>query len=226
MSVTQELTHATELLRWTVDEAVVAELAPWARRDPELLRREFDGMDRHFPRWLVVATDQKRPLFCAVCTLPVVPTAGRCRCVRCGRAVRAGGIAWSGLLPALARQEPAFAERRRALAEAGFEMVRVGGHEYLLVPLVALLPDEWPNREPEIRFAPSWLEALNIPLSSGAHHVIQGGRACLYAYNQWQAAPLYEVIQQRVVNHVASLLKIAAGQPPALAFNQRREAVR
>lgn len=226
MSVAQELTHADLVYRWTVDEEVVATLAPWARRSPDTLGAELDEMARHFPHWLVVASDGGRPLVCVACRIPIVPSDGACRCVRCGRTVRATGIAWSGILPALARREPVFAGRRRALAEAGFEEVRAGGYEYLLVPLVARLPDEWPNREPEIRYPPRWLEALELPLSSGAHHVIQQGRACLYAYNQWRAAPLYEVIQQRVVNHVASLLKISAGHPPAVAFNQRLEGLR
>ena len=30
--------------------------------------------------------------------------------------------------------------------------------------------------------------------------------------------PIHAVLQQRVVNHLASLLKIAAGQPPQQAF--------
>jgi hypothetical protein len=68
-----------------------------------------------------------------------------------------------------------------------------------------------------VRSAGRWLDALGLPRGSAAHHLV-GGQACLYAYGQWQATPIHAVLQQRVVNHLASLLKIAAGQRPERAF--------
>jgi hypothetical protein len=69
-----------------------------------------------------------------------------------------------------------------------------------------------------VRYAPRWLDALGLPPNSGAHHLVQNGRACIFGWGQWTAMPIHAVLQQRMVNHVASLLKVAAGQKPKQAF--------
>ena len=45
------------------------------------------------------------------------------------------------------------------------------------------------------------------------------GRAlCLYAGGQWRSVTMRVVLQQRVVNHLASTLKIGEGLAPVAAF--------
>jgi hypothetical protein len=149
---------------------------------------------------------------------PRTPADGALRCAGCGEPGRADGLIWLGHIPALARPEPAFARRQEALRRAGFAEVAAGGATYLLVPLAVVYPAEWPNEEPAVRYAGRWLDALGLPRASAAHHLVAGGRACLFAWGQWSALPVHAVLQQRVVNHLASLLKVAAGQPPQRAF--------
>jgi hypothetical protein len=140
------------------------------------------------------------------------------RCVRCWEQGQADGLLWLGHIPALARPEPAFLRRQQALQEAGFAEITVGQATYLLIPLTVRYPAEWPNVEPTVRYAPRWLDALRVPRNSAAHHLIQDGRACVFAWGQWTAMPVHAVLQQRMVNHIASLLKVAAGQRPREAF--------
>jgi hypothetical protein len=144
--------------------------------------------------------------------------AGALRCVRCGEAGEVDGLLWLGHLPSLARPERTFQRRREALRRAGFPEVKTDAATFLLVPLMVVYPGEWPNIQPVVRYARRWLDALDLPSSSGVHHLIQGGRACIFSWGQWVAMPVHAVLQQRMVNHVASLLKVAAGQPPQQAF--------
>jgi hypothetical protein len=203
---------------WDVDGAAAARVADWAARAPHLLQADLEGMGSAFPHWLLTGARGGQPAACARCRAPLVPTTGGLRCLRCGSAGQADGLLWMGHLPSLARPEPTFAARRRALRQAGFGEAQVGETVYLLVPLTARYPDEWPNVEPRVRYAHRWLEALGLPRSSAVHHLVQEGRACLYGWGEWQVAPMHSVLQQRVVNHVASLLKVAAGRCPAEAF--------
>jgi hypothetical protein len=203
---------------WPVDTDAAAAIAPWAARAPAALAADLAGMAEYFPHWLLVGSAGGRPLRCQSCMAFLVPTDGATRCPGCGEARPANGLLWVGHLPALARPEPAFARRRAALEAAGFAETMAGGAAYLLVPLVVAYPGEWPNIEPAVRYAGRWLDALGLPRGSAAHHLVGDGQACLFAWGQWSAMPIHAVLQQRVVNHVASLLKIAAGQPPAQAF--------
>ncbi len=213
---------------WTVDPAAVAKVAPWAARMPEVLAQDLAGMAQYFPHWFLAASTRGQPARCArrACQgAPLVPSAkspcgteGALRCARCGTAGEADGLLWLGHIPSLARPELAFQRRRKALQRAGFPEVVAGEAVYLLVPLMLVYPDEWPNVQPVVRYARRWLDALDLPRSSGAHHLIQGGRACIFSWGQWTAMPVHAVLQERMANHVASLLKVAAGQRPRQAF--------
>jgi hypothetical protein len=202
---------------WPVDTNAAAAAVPWAARAPVALAADLAGMAEYFPHWLLVGAAGGRALRCQRCMAFLVPTGGAIRCPGCGDQQTASGLLWIGHLPALARPEPAFARRRAALQAAGYAEA-AGDVAYLLVPLVVAYPDEWPNVEPSVRYAGRWLDALGLPRGSAAHHLVAGGQACLFAWGQWSAQPIHAVLQQRVVNHVASLLKIAAGQSPAQAF--------
>lgn len=218
MTITHHTTLGGQEVSWQVDPAACASASRWAARRPEALRADLEGMAEFFPHWILVGAQGGRPARCAGCQELLAPREGQLRCLSCARAGAADGLIWLGQIPALVRPEPRFAERRAALRAAGFEEVAAGGHEYLLAPLAVLYPDEWPNVEPEVRYAPRWLDALGLPRASAAHHLIGVARACLYSYGQWRAEPVHAVLQQRVVNHLASLLKIAAGQSPQRAF--------
>jgi hypothetical protein len=216
--ISQHTTIGTVDLEWEVDPQAIGKLLRWARRRPQVLQADLEGMFSYFPHWMLVGIAQGRTARCHTCHAPAVPTAGAIRCPACGHELVADTLAWMGLMPALARPEPPFAARRSALQQAGFGEVSTPNGEYLLVPLSAFYPSEWPNTEPVIRYAPSWLRAIGLPTASGMLHIINGGQACIYSYGQWQATAIHHVLQQRMVNHLASLLKIAAGIAPHQAF--------
>jgi hypothetical protein len=203
---------------WPVDPGAAAAAAPWAGRAPGALAADLTGMAEYFPHWVLAGKTGERPLICRDCEAPHVPTSGALRCAGCGRESRADGLIWIGHLPALARPERAFVRRQAAARQAGFAEVTVGTATYLLVPLAIAYPDEWPNVEPAVRYAGRWLDALGLPRYSGAHHLVGNGQACIFSWGQWSPMPIHAVLQQRIVNHLVSLLKIAAGQSPQQAF--------
>ena len=145
------------------------------------------------------------------------------RCTNCQTTVTADGLFWLGQLPVLARSDAEFEARRERLGAAGYDEVQVGGLSYLLVPIVVYYPREWPNDEPSVCYAQRWLRALGLPQADASYHLLARGRACLFAWGQWTYMPIHEVIQQRVVNHAVSLLKIVAGQSPNQAFIGRTD---
>ena len=203
---------------WQVDPSAAAQAMPWVSRSPAALADDLAGMAAYFPHWLLAGAAGGRPLRCEPCGALRVPAAGAIRCPACAAAAPSDGLIWLGHLPALARPEPGFAPKLAGLRAAGFDEVAVGGDSYLLVPLAVAYPAEWPNVEPAVRYPRRWLAALGLPRYSAAHHLVGDGQACLFSWGQWQAMTIHAVLQQRVVNHLASLLKIAAGQPPQQAF--------
>ncbi len=203
---------------WLVDREAAAGVAAWVARAPEALEADLEGMAEYFPHWILAGSDGGRLARCSRCGALCVPTGGAMRCLQCAEEGGADGLLWLGHVPSLARPERPFARRQQALQQAGFAQLSVGEVTYLLAPLTVLYPAEWPNVEPVVRYAGRWLDALGLPRSSAAHHLVQNGRACIFAWGQWSAMPIHAVLQQRVVNHIASLLKIAAGQRPGRAF--------
>ncbi len=204
--------------RWPVDVAAAAGAMAWVARAPQVLERDLQGMAEYFPHWILAGSKAGRPSCCPDCGRPHVPTRGAMRCAGCGDETDADGLTWLGHIPSLARTEAPFRRRQQKLRRAGFAEVTAAGATYLLVPLTVSYPSEWPNVQPAVRYPQPWLKALNLPRGSGSHHLIRDGRACLFGSNQWVAMPVHTVLQQRVVNHVASLLKVAAGKKPGEAF--------
>jgi hypothetical protein len=189
----------------------------WVRREEAAWRADLEAMAMHFPHWALVGGSGSQPACCG-CGGPMAPTGGALRCVICGKAGWADALMWVGQLPVLARPEASFAAGRGALQAAGFGETEVGGLLYLLVPLVLAYPAEWPSLEPGVFYVPKWLTTLGLPLADGTYHLVGGGRACLFGWGQWRPMSVAAVLQQRVVNHVVSLLKIAAGMAPGKAF--------
>lgn len=202
---------------WEVDRGAAGQVMGWVRREAKAWRDDVEGMAAHFPHWVLVGGSRGMAVRCA-CGGALAPTARALRCVVCGAVGEAEALMWMGQLPLLARPEPSFVERREALRAAGFAETQAGGLVYLLVPLAVTYPAEWPLMEPSVTYAPRWLTTLGLPLGNGRYHVIGGGRACLFGWNQWRPMSVAAVLQQRVVNHAVSLLKVAAGMAPEQAF--------
>jgi hypothetical protein len=216
----RDVFHHSGERTWLVDHAAAAAIMAWVGRAPAIWEADLIGMADYFPHWMLVGATAGAPFRCQLCAERafVAPTAGALRCLACRQPATPKGLAWVGQLPILARPDPPFARRREALRQAGFGEASAAGLDYLLVPLTVLYPGEWPNEEPLVRYSRRWLELMGLPAFSGAHHLIGGGQACIFAWGQWRAMSIAAVLQQRMVNHLASLCKIAAGQSPAEAF--------
>ena len=180
-NIQQHLTIGDASYHWMVDITTIARIAVWAKRHPDALRADLRGMALYFPHWLLAGSRDGRPARCEACMAPCVPRGGSVRCAVCGKTTQADGLIWIGSLPAIARPEPVFMRRRVALRDAGFTEVQAGDVTYLLAPFTISYPAEWPNVEPVVRYAGRWLDALGLPRFSGAHHLIDNGRACLYS---------------------------------------------
>jgi hypothetical protein len=202
---------------WVVDRQAAGEAMAWVRREAAVWQADLANMAAHFPHWALVAGEGYRPKLCG-CGGPLAPMQGGLCCVVCGKAGKANDLLWMGQLPVLARAEASFGTRREVLRRAGFSEIVVRGLAYLLVPLAVVYPNEWPTLEPSVYYAPTWLAALGLPESNASYYLVSNGRACLFGWGQWRPMSVAAVLQQRVVNHVVSLLKIAAGTPPAQAF--------
>ncbi len=202
---------------WTVDREAAGQVMAWVQREAVTWQADLGSMATHFPHWALVGGNGLHPTQCA-CGGPLAPLKGGLSCVDCGKTGSANTLMWVGQLPVLARPEASFADRRIALQRAGFAETEVGGLVYLLVPLAVIYPTEWPSLEPGVYYAQKWLTTLGLPVANGMYHIIGSGRACLFGWGQWQPMSVAAVLQQRVVNHVVSLLKIAAGMSPDEAF--------
>ena len=211
------VTHQLGGRSWVVDGEAAGQVMSWVRREGAAWQADLEAMATHFPHWALVGCNGTQPVRCP-CGGPLAPMKGALRCVLCGKAGSATSLMWVGQLPVLARAEPSFGERRAALKRAGFAETEVGGLVYLLVPLMVTYPVEWPSLEPGVYYAQNWLTTLGLPVANGLYHLVSGGRACLFGWGHWRPMTVAAVLQQRVVNHVVSLLKIAAGMTPDQAF--------
>jgi hypothetical protein len=218
MPFQQTIMCASQQIAWEVDPAIAARLLRWAARMPHVLEQDLAGMGAYVPHWMLVGANAGRIVSCERGRIPGVPTCGALRCPNCRAEVDAEQLVWCGDIPALARPEACFQARSAALRAAGFAAVEAQGRQYLLVPLKVIYPAEWPHVEPAVCYSARWLTALGLPSASATHHLVGRGQACLFAWGQWHSMPVHGVLQQRVVNHLASLLKIVAGYAPDQAF--------
>ena len=207
----------TEDVHWPVDLAAAGRVSAWARENPALLAQEVSEMAAYFPRWVLTAGDGTVVHRCTRCQDVLVFREGKLGCVRCGRAGKGSHLAWMGHLPLPVDGLPRALARITGQPQPGFPLVRVGGARLWLVPVVAFHPADWPRSEPILRYDRALFTILGI-YANATNHIIDHTRMCLYAWNQWRAVTMRVVLQQRVVNHLASLLKVADGQPAATAF--------
>lgn len=205
-------------LNWPVDISALAVILPVTTQNPSIVQNDLESMLRYFPHWILAGTKQEKITQCRTCKVAAVPTAGSIRCPVCSVPIDADGAAWLGHIPALMPANASFEQYRSALATAGFQEVETCGQVYLLVPLRILYPREWPNVQASVQYAPGWLQAIGLPVANASYHLIGRGQACLFAWGQWKAMSIGDLLQQRVINHVHSLLKIASGQSAQRAF--------
>jgi hypothetical protein len=204
-------------VQWTVDLAAAARVSTWARENPALLAQEVAEMEAYFPRWVLTVGDGTAVSRGPRCSDVPVFREGKLGCVRCGRPGKGSQLAWMGHLPLPVDGLPRALARIEAAAQPGYPLVAVGGRRLWLVPVVAFHPADWPRSEPILRYDRALFSILGIA-ATATNHIIDHTRMCLYAWGQWRAVTLRVVLQQRVVNHLASLLKVADGQPAATAF--------
>ncbi len=223
MPVTQRRIVAGREVAWPVDLAAAGRAQVWAREAPARLAAECAEMAEHFPHWiLTLATPALDSLAsCPRCRELLVPWDGAWRCLACRSpaSVKPGGLAWAGHLPVLWPAHPRLAAL--PAPPPGHALVRIGrgaaAQQYLLVPLTVTYTQHWPRNEPLVRYTPGLLPFLGLT-PSGTIHVVEGQRLCLYAYGQWNGVSVRAVLQQRVANHLLSLVKVAMGRPAHEAF--------
>ena len=206
---------------WQLDLAVASRLMRWSRRVPELLAREAREMIEHFPHWLLTSGSENRPHGCPRCGEMMIFAEGKSQCIACGGPPDSAAtqLIWVGHLPTLWRNEDRLQRYINPLKAAGCPLISVNNARYLLVPIHVGYPTEWPNQEPSVCYSSGFLSALGIgEHASSTSHMLGGGMACLYAHGQWNGVSVRSVLQQRLVNHLASLIKIAAGIDPNEAF--------
>ncbi len=202
------------------DLTAVGRVAGWARSNPALPAAEAAEMATHFPAWLLTVGDSEGLSACPRCGDLLEFSAGTLHCRTCGHSGRGKGIthlAWTGHLPMPVDGLPRALAHIQAAPHPGFPLITVGGSRLWLVPVLAHYPSDWPRSPPTIRYDPDLFRILGIAAPGAGHHMI-GNTLCLYASGQWRSVSLRVVLQQRVVNHLAGILKIGNGQPPAAAF--------
>jgi hypothetical protein len=150
------------------------------------------------------------------------------RCVVCGRKVsprrlkKRVELGWFGLLPpigieGLCRLKESLVARPPSQHLVG---QRDGIGHYLLVPLVALYPQGFPQAPVRVAYLPSLFSVKGMPpeQASHAYHMLSGGFMCLFADGEWRRGmTCREVLQQRAYAHVIKLLRYGAGKRDAFA---------
>jgi hypothetical protein len=199
------------------DLAAAGKMAAWARTTPPLLAVECADMAAHFPAWLLTVGDGEGLTACAQCGEMLVFGEGKLACQGCGRAGKGRQLAWTGHLPMPVGGLPHALARIRKRAHPGFPLIEAARTLLWLVPVLAVYPSDWPRSAPSIQYDPELFNILGIRTPGATHHMV--GRAlCLYAGGQWRSVTMRVVLQQRVVNHLASILKVGDGMTPVLAF--------
>lgn len=224
MTITHTTTHIDTTYHWHPDVTAATHAMKWVGRKPYLFREEVEAMATYFPHWVLVGATQDLPARSRCCAAPMVPARGDMRCLVCNMPQSCDGLMWIGQLPTIARPEPGFRQPQAALRAAGFGEARINQFTYMLVPMTVVYPSEWNNVEPSVRYSTRWLDTIGLPRQNASYHLIADGRACLFGYGEWYAMTVCAVLQQRVVNHVTSVLKIVAGQTSRQAFIGRAHA--
>jgi hypothetical protein len=210
--------------RFAVDLDAAASIVSWGRGGPARLRREVAEMAEHFPRWLLTISVGRERVTCACGGMLIFDRGLRCAgCERPGARPAAAQLAWFGLLPPVGI-DGLTRLKKGLLAKPPAQHV-VGqrddlGH-YLLVPLVALYPAEFPASPPRVAYLPGLFRVPGMPPAacSHAYHMFSDGFMCLFAAGEWRTTmSCRELLQQRAYAHAIKLLNYANGKREAFAI--------
>ncbi len=214
------------LVEWELNLEAASRAQRWSRDDTPLLHQEVAEMVEYFPNWLLTVVHDEKPGLCEGCGELLVWKPKGLVCVACDHAFKGNlkqakfNLAWIGHLPVPLPQAGPLLKRLRAKPNPAAPLIEVGEQSYLLVPLLASYPENWPQHAPPIRYDRAFLDWIGIKASGHTTHLVgvDGTTMCLYA--AWHAVTLRVVLQQRVVNHVVSLFKIGQGVSTSEAFLQ------
>lgn len=202
---------------WEVDLEVLAATQPWARDEPRVLK-EIRAMEQMYPAWTLTLAQGMEALRRS--NAPgdsAIPAAGAWRWASDGAEFRRPPytvLAWEGLLPAPLKGLKGVAER----LHGHYPVEMVQGAPWTAVPVRVAYATDYPQGQPFVFYDMRWIQTLNLPLGS-AGHLLGGGLLCLFYINQWKRTyTVADVLSQRVINHLYSTLKIAAGMNPHEAF--------
>jgi hypothetical protein len=217
-----------EHVTWTVD--IPAACSVGTDMKTQRLTREVADMAQHMPRWILTLATPTNNDFtaCPRCKGMLVFDRG-IRCVQCGkpapkRQVNNARLAWFGLLPPIGVDG---LERLKAgLQRKGAPEKHVFGQRadigsFLLVPLLAIYPANFPVNSVRVSYMPGFWRLPNMPRNAAAHeyHMLGDSLMCLFAGGEWkQNTTCREVLQQRAYPHVIKMLNYANGKRNAFAI--------
>ena len=202
---------------WDIDMSVLAETQRWAG-DSARVERELGAMAEMYPSWVLtnavgaqLAEREQRADI-------AVPTGDAWRWASDGSLIAnmnpENALMWEGLLPA----PLGGLNRTRKKLSGQYPVEEIRGQAWTAVPVRVLYSSNFPRAVPDVSYSETWLRALQIA-SSANQHLYGGGRLCLFYPGQWKVRyTVADVLSQRVINHVYSMLKIANGMSPANAF--------
>lgn len=209
--------------KWTLDlDALTGSRGIGVPLDRARLEREVSEMQQGFPRWVLTVSRDGALARCGCGGVRVFDRG--LRCVSCQRrtSVDRERLAWFGVMPPIGidgltaicaglKREP---PRNHIVGE------RAGLGAYLLVPLVATYPAEFPARPLEVHYLPEIRRVPGMPQAAASHefHMLPGHQMCLFAGGEWQPyMTARETLEQRAYAHVIKLLNFCNGKRTAFA---------
>jgi hypothetical protein len=144
-----------------------------------------------------------------------VPTGGAWRWASDGEPIGIhGDLMWQGLLPA----PLGGLKQTEQKLQRKYPVEFINGNPWTTVPIRAICGPDFPRGEPWVFYDERWLKALGVQMGSAAH-ILGEGRMCLFYPGHWKRGyAVADVLSQRVVNHVYSILKMANGVSATNAF--------
>jgi hypothetical protein len=225
----QKMVAPGQIRSWEVDLEAMARCAPWASRNPDLLRDEVGQLLAAFPTFIAAAgsvmpearcwVEAAEPLLCPGCNELCVFDRGL-RCAHCGDEQPPGErpiVGLVGRIPAiisgrpfarsldsrLARMRAAGDPRAASLSES---VLTVGGRRYLAPRFGIWFSQTWPHADPPVMVWAEYFVILDI-LPDHVYHADPFFRLCLYA--NWREQPAVRVLQNRVVPRLLIDLMVA-----------------
>lgn len=161
---------------WTPDLGCAQRINRFGTRKAGRLVREVEEMAQHFPRWLLSVAIDRKLVRCAKCKGMLVFDRGL-RCVECetarsvDRLSNRVRLAYFGLMPpigidGLRRVKKGLGSRAPRQHVVG-RATEIGS--YLLVPLVASFPNDYPNSPVAVAYLPGFFQIPGTPAEGPSH---------------------------------------------------------